>query len=123
MSVKVSAYVGLFRVANRFLPACINGAEIVVLPPLTFHRALAIAEIQKIARERGLPIHSKILEFEQPIITIGRKGEAWFPVELYPDRVRRIDLRVGTENEAYFLAMQITRDLRLDFLPSLKYRV
>lgn len=85
---------------------------------------VAQATAKIFAEARGIPYDSKLNVTNQPLITVIKQEEKWYPAELYPDKVSLLISYLGTnlgssQQNAITLATAIALDRGTDCIPSI----
>ena len=125
MRTQPTEFVGVIRLVNCYIATHVQGetkAFVSKHPETDIKVARATAKL--FAETNSIPYDSTLKELNQPIITVIKSGEDWFPAELHADKVTLLtkfgsmDLG-GSQQEATNIANVIALSRGQDCIPSI----
>jgi hypothetical protein len=118
-------HAGVIRLVNCYIAAHIQGKQVEFISkhPETDIK-IAQATAQAFAATKNISYLGASRDIDQPIITVIKSGEEWFPAELHPDKVRVLEWLSnlylgGSLQQASSFAAAIARCIDVNFAPSI----
>lgn len=124
-------FVGVIRLANCYIATHVQGKKTAFVskhPERDIKIAQATAKL--FAETNSIPYDDTLLEPRQPIITVIKHGQDWFPAELHADKVSLLtsfgpltsfgSMNLGgNQQEATNMANMIASSRRTECIPSI----
>lgn len=84
-------YTGVIPLASRFVAVHITGGSSTLLSDPE-EKLITAQEIAKaFARQKQITYNSTLVLVAKPLLTIFKEGVFWYPIEVYPDKIKILD--------------------------------
>ena len=125
MRTQPTEFVAVIKLVNCYIATHTKGNKKVFIPQhLETDIKIAQAAAESFAKTKNIPYEDTLLEANQPIITVLKHGQDWFPAELHADKITLLtnlgSLNLGgSQQGATNLADAIALSRGADCIPSI----